>query len=295
MIDTVREGKAPAVIRLKGAEGLLPVPPVEKYEILAILASDADEQIRSTAQETLKAAPADEIRQVFADPATPASLLEFGADHLAPTRADVVEALLMNPQLPIEFLSRLQQVEAPPPEPASAATPATVPNGEPAATGAEPTSPEESSEGGKRTTLLQRINAMTPSQKIKMALTGNMEERLILIRDSNKLVSRAVLGSPKLSDQEVENFASMKNVSEEVLRLIAMNRKFAKSYAVVRQLVNNPRTPIDVGLPLLNRLNDRDMKGIMINKNVPEVIRSMAIRLVKQKEEASKPKIGAKH
>jgi hypothetical protein len=95
---------------------------------------------------------------------------------------------------------------------------------------------------------------------------------------------------------EIENIASMKNVTEEVLRLISMNRKFMKSYAIMRQLVNNPRTPIDASLPMLNRLNERDLKGIMLNKNIPEVIRSMAVKSVKQKEEANKPKLpGKKH
>ena len=88
----------------------------------------------------------------------------------------------------------------------------------------------------------------------------------------------------------------MKNVAEEVLRLIAMNRKFMKSYSVVRALVNNPRTPIDVGLPLLNRLNGRDLKGLTINKNVAEVLRGMAQKMIRQKEEANKPKMpGKKH
>lgn len=146
----------------------------------------------------------------------------------------------------------------------------------------------------KRETLLQRIGRMTTAQKIKAALTGNQEERLLLIRDSNKVVARAVLQSPKISDMEIESMASMKNVTEEVLRLIATNRKFMKSYGVVRQLVNNPRTPIDVSLPMLNRLNERDLKGAMLNKNIPEVIRGMAIKLVKQKEEASKPKLPGK-
>jgi hypothetical protein len=88
----------------------------------------------------------------------------------------------------------------------------------------------------------------------------------------------------------------MKNVAEEVLRLIAINRKFMKSYAVVRQLVSNPRTPIEVSLPLLNRLNDRDLKIVSLNRNVPEVIRGMALKAVKRKAEASKPKpLGKKH
>jgi hypothetical protein len=95
---------------------------------------------------------------------------------------------------------------------------------------------------------------------------------------------------------EIENMAGMKNVTEEVLRLIAMNRKFAKSYNIVRSLINNPRCPIDVGLPLLNRLNERDLKGLTLNKNVAEVIRGMATKIIKVKEEASKPKTpGKKH
>jgi hypothetical protein len=143
-------------------------------------------------------------------------------------------------------------------------------------------------------TLLQKISKMTPSEKIKTALTGNMEERLLLIRDSNKLVARAVLGSPKLTDQEIENIASMKNVTEEILRLISMNRKFMRTYAVVRQLINNPRTPIDVGMSLLHRINDRDLKGLMLNKNISEVVRGMALKMMKQKEEANKPKLHQK-
>ncbi len=150
---------------------------------------------------------------------------------------------------------------------------------------------DDDKEDPKKMTLLQKINKMTPSEKIKAALTGNMEERLLLIRDSNKLVARAVLGSPKLTDQEIENIASMKNVTEEVLRLISMNRKFMRTYAVVRQLINNPRTPIDVGMSLLHRVNDRDMKALMLNKNIAEVVRGMALKMMKQKEEANKPKL----
>jgi hypothetical protein len=135
---------------------------------------------------------------------------------------------------------------------------------------------------------------MSAVEKIKTALTGNMESRMILIRDSNKLVARAVLQSPKLTETEIEGYAAAKNVSEEVLRLIAMNRAFMKTSTVVRALVNNPRAPIDIALPLLNRLNERDLKGVAMNRNIPEVIRGMAIKIVKQKEEAAKPKLPGK-
>jgi hypothetical protein len=118
---------------------------------------------------------------------------------------------------------------------------------------------------------------------------------MILVRDSNKLVARAVMQSPKLSDHEVENFASMKDVCEEALRLIAANRKFMKMYVVVRALVNNPRTPIDVGLPLLKRINDQDLKWLVFNRDVSDVIRRAARRIIQRKEEAAKGKLPGKH
>jgi hypothetical protein len=125
---------------------------------------------------------------------------------------------------------------------------------------------------------------MSATQKIKAALIGSQEERMTLVRDPNKLVARAVLQSPKLSDHEIETFASMKDVSEEVLRRIVLSRKFMKNYAVVRALVNNPRTPIDVGLPLLHHLNDPDLKRLALNRNVADVIRTTADKFIKRKE-----------
>jgi len=146
-----------------------------------------------------------------------------------------------------------------------------------------------------RETLIQKINRMNVVEKIKAALTGNMETRSLLIRDSNKIISRAVLQSPKISDTEAEGYAAAKNVSEEVLRLIAMNRKYMKTYVVMRALVNNPRAPIDITMPLLNRINEKDLKGLSLNRNVPEVIRSLAVKMIKQREEATKPKLPGKH
>jgi hypothetical protein len=146
-----------------------------------------------------------------------------------------------------------------------------------------------------RETLIEKVNRMSVVEKIKAALTGNMETRVLLIRDSNKIISRAVLQSPKISDTEAESYAAAKNVSEEVLRLIAQNRKFMKTYSVMRALINNPRAPIDITMPLLPRVNERDLKGLSLNRNVPEVIRSLAIKMMKQREDAGKVKLPGKH
>jgi hypothetical protein len=136
---------------------------------------------------------------------------------------------------------------------------------------------------------------MSPFQKVKTALIGSQEERMCLVRDANKLVARAVLQSPKVSDHEVENFASMKEISEELLRLIAQSRRFMKNYAVIRALVNNPRTPIDAGLPLLHHINDRDLKWLVLNRNVSDVIRGTANKFIRRKEEANRSKFAGRH
>ena len=285
LIDTLREGKAPPIILRKGAEGILPVSLNEKIEILVILSQGSDEDIRNKALATLSGLDPADLRQVFANPETPVAVLEFAAHHLAPARKELVESLLANPSLPDSLLESLQGIVASP-APLAADEDSAAADGE--EQDGEPSSPE-------RQTLLQKINQMTAPEKINAALLGSQEERLLLVRDANKTVARAVLQSPKLSDQEIENIAMMKSVTEEILRLIALNRKFIRNYGVVRNLINNPRTPVDVGLPLIHRLNDRDLKDLSRNKNVAEVLRSMALRMIKQKEEANKPKIPGKH
>jgi len=135
----------------------------------------------------------------------------------------------------------------------------------------------------ERVTLTQKVARLSVSERVQLALKGTKDERMILIRDPNKVVYRAVLQSPKVTDSEIESFASMKNIAEEALRIMASNRKFIKNYAVVRGLVNNPRTPIDVSLPLLNRFTEQDLKFLTKNRNVPETLRSLALKLHKQR------------
>jgi len=139
----------------------------------------------------------------------------------------------------------------------------------------------------KRLSTLQRIAQLGVAARIQMAMRGNREERFILIRDSCKIVALAVIESPKLAENEVETFAAMRNVREVVLRTITMKRKFLKNYGVVKALVNNPRTPMDVALPLLNHLLINDLKWLSANKNVPDTIRKLATKLYNQKKVAA--------
>jgi hypothetical protein len=137
----------------------------------------------------------------------------------------------------------------------------------------------------RRDSPLQKIAKLNITGRIALAMRGNKEERSILIRDSTKLVSLAVLDSPKVSDAEVERFALQKNVLEAVLRGIPMRRKFAKNYAIMRNLVFNPRTPMDLSLGLMKNLLIHDLKNLSGNKEVSDTVRKLALRMFKQKME----------
>jgi hypothetical protein len=138
---------------------------------------------------------------------------------------------------------------------------------------------------GKRDSTLQKVGKLGIHGRIALAMRGTKEERSLLIRDSTKLVALAVLDSPKVSDSEVEAFALQKNVLEAVLRAIPMRRKFAKNYNIMRNLVFNPRTPIDLSLGLMKNLMIHDLKNLSGNKEVSDTIRKLALRMFKQKSE----------
>jgi hypothetical protein len=142
----------------------------------------------------------------------------------------------------------------------------------------------------QRDNTVQKINRLDVKGRIQLAMKGNKEERSILIRDGTKVVALAVLDAPKLSDGEVERFALQKNVLEAVLRQIPLKRRFMKNYIVVRNLVSNPRTPLDLGLGLMKHLQIQDLKNISSNKEISETVRKMALKTYKQRLDAANKK-----
>jgi len=136
----------------------------------------------------------------------------------------------------------------------------------------------------KRKTLLQKVAGLNVVERIILALKGGREERMLLVRDHNKIVQRAVLQSPRLTDSEVESFAAMANVSQDVLRGIALNRVFMKNYAIAKNMIKNPKTPLDISLHILPRLTATDLRILTTNKNIPENLRNAAIKLQRSRK-----------
>jgi hypothetical protein len=140
---------------------------------------------------------------------------------------------------------------------------------------------EEERQQTEKVSAVQKIYRLNTAEKIITALKGSREERSILIRDPNRIVSTAVLGSPRITEAEIESISAMKSVSAEILREIGNHREWTKRYTVLNNLARNPRTPIGIALSMVPRLNPRDIKGIALDRNVPEPVRKQAQKFVK--------------
>ena len=136
----------------------------------------------------------------------------------------------------------------------------------------------------KKLNVQQIVMDMTAPQKIKLALTGAKEARGILIRESSKMIALSVLENPRVTVGEVEFFAKSTNLSEDVMRKIGSNMEWSKKYSVAAALVYNPKTPVGISLPLVNRMTDKDLGILEKSRSIPEAVRSAARgRLVKKK------------
>ena len=153
---------------------------------------------------------------------------------------------------------------------------------------AEAPPPEFDEEMLQRTDAYQRIQRLNVAERNVLAMKGNSEERAILIRDTARIVSQAVLKNPRLSETEVVNYAGMRSVHEDILRAIAANREWTKTYAVAWALVRNPKTPAGVSVQFLARLGTRDLKIAAGDKNVPDLIRRQARNLFMARTQPAK-------
>jgi hypothetical protein len=128
----------------------------------------------------------------------------------------------------------------------------------------------------KKQSLWARVSFMTIAEKVKLAFRGDRTARMLLVRDRNRLVCAGVMRNPRITEQEAEMIAGMRNVEEEVLRLVGMRRDWMSKYNIMLALLRNPKTPVGVVLPLINRLTLRDLKGLKDDKGVQHIVRDLA-------------------
>lgn len=138
---------------------------------------------------------------------------------------------------------------------------------------------EDGEVSSERVSVLNRVMKMGMKDRVKLAMKGDREARNILIRDPNRIVAAAVVQNPRITEQEMDKIAAMRSIPEDLLRQIANDRQWSRSYSIVHNLARNPRTPIANVLTILSRLQLRDLAALSKNKNVSDAVRKQAQRL----------------
>ncbi|MBL8137943.1 MAG: hypothetical protein JNL48_15060 [Acidobacteria bacterium] len=256
LLDSFRKPDVPRDVRLDAALGHVAPRGQEQLALLALLVDDADADVRAAAEQTLAAIPPAPLAAVLARSDTPAELARFfAARGITPVPGPETSAIEDETPL-LQAGGDVWDTIADEPE------------------GERPAEPGQS--------ITQQIQQMNVVERVRAAMKGSREVRALLIRDPNKMVSSAVLSSPKLTSAEVESFAKMANVAEDVLRAIGQNRAWVKNYGVAASLTRNPKTPVAMSMTLMQRLIERDVRALSIDRNVPEALRLAARkRLVK--------------
>jgi hypothetical protein len=241
LLDFFRRGEVARDVRLLAAQGAVAPRPLEQLGILMILTTDADSEIRDTADATLKLLPNELVASFIARADVPTELREFfigrGISPSDTPAPDFEEPLLDTDESGLDFAQDA----------------------------------EESAQ-----TFVQRLANMGVPEKVKCAMKGTREMRAVLIRDPNRMVASAVLSCPKVNEAEVEAFAKMGNVSEDILRTIGNTRAWTKNYSVTLSLVKNSKTPVAMSMTLMQRLNESDVKRLSTDRNIPEALRLAA-------------------
>ena len=244
LLDFFRRGEAARDVRMLAAEGTLAPRAHEQLAILVLLLEDSDREIRLVADATLNRIPVEALKAFLARSDVPVDLREFFGDRgIFPAEIPAIE---VDEPLIDTGGSEVEVADA-----------------------------EES-----RESVNQRVANMGFVERLKAAVKGTKEMRAILIRDPNKMISAAVLSSPKVTEQEAAGFSRMASLSEDVLRAIGHNRAWLKNYGVVLGLTRNPKTPLAISLSLMSRLQDADLAKLSVDRNVPEALRLAARKRV---------------
>ena len=245
LLEFFKRGEVARDVRLLAAQGGFAPRADEQLGILVLLLEDQDPEVRTTADETLNAIPVEALQGFLAKPDVSIDLREFFADRGVFPDEDVV----------IDFEKAL------------------VDN-----SGHD--DPDLEDESLDTESVTQKLGKMNFVQRLKAAVKGTKEMRMILVRDTNKMIAAAAMSSPKMTEQDVEAIAGMGAVQEDVLRMIARNRAWMKNYKVCLRLCKNPKCPVAISMNILPRIMPKDLTQMSTDRNIPEPLRIAARKKV---------------
>jgi hypothetical protein len=254
LIDFFRRGEVTRDVRLLAAQGALAPRAQEQLALLVLLADDPDPEIRRATAATLDQLPIEPLRAFLARTETTPEMRKFFADlgiEPAPAAPGAASSSAVDVDEPlVDTLADLPDLSI---------------------------VPEDADSGEAEPKMLSSLSVL---DRMKLAMKGTREQRAVLVRDSNKLVSAAVLSSPKVNEAEIEAFTKMGNVSEDVMRIIGQNRSWTKNYGVMLGLCRHPKTPPAIAMSFVQRLHEKDLKMISTDRNAKDGLRLLAKKML---------------
>jgi hypothetical protein len=244
LIDFFRRGEVARDVRMLAAQGALAPRAQEQLALLVLLSDDPDPEVARAAGATLDALPVEAVRAFLSRSDVPNEMRAFFAGL-------GIEVAAVSAPIPMDFDEPLLDTLSELPE-------------EPG-----PGDPEH-----------KQLSSLSVLDRMKLAMKGTREQRAVLIRDSNKLVSAAVLSSPKVNEAEIEAFTKMGNCSEDVMRTIGQNRAWTKNYGIILGLCRHPKTPPAIAMSFVQRLNEKDLKALSTDRNAKEGLRLLAKKML---------------
>lgn len=246
LIECFLRGEVARDVRLLAAQGALAPRAQEQLALLVLLSDDQDPEVARATAATLDALPAEALRRFLSRADTPVEMRQFFAARGLELQGGANEAAAAPAEEPlVDTLAELPDI------------------------------PDEAADPEHKV-----LSSLSVLERMKLAMKGSREQRAALVRDPNKLVSAAVLSSPKVNEAEIETFTKMGNVSEDVLRTIGQNRGWTKNYGVMLGLCRHPKTPPAIAMSFVQRLNERDLKAITTDRNAKEGLRLLAKKML---------------
>jgi len=260
------------------------LPPPDLVTVLFVLAHDRDEQVGGGARRRLAELPEGLLREAVSTPSLHPRILD-GIARLHHRNGELASLIAANPHCSGETRKFLAErgLGFPPLSHHAGAhlhKPQVDAGREPAPDGDEQVDEESEEFRGK----YQLAQVMGVADKIKIAQTGDKEWRMILIRDSNKLVSGTVIKNPRITEQEVLTICKSSIQNDEILRVICANKEWIKNYQIRKALVENSKTPLPSALRFLATLTDKDLAHLAKSKGISSVLSTQARKLLLSKK-----------
>ncbi len=247
---------------------------IRTLSVLVTMLYDGDEADRKVASRALDHAPHEEVARLLSDPDLPSEVMDFFVERCR-SKGGWMNALLKNPSLPGALRDLLEGHPA---------------GGSGSVEGETTTSSKELSNEGVtegeegELPLTQKIQMMTVSDKIKAALTGGKEVRTLLLKSTNRQIFMSVLENPGIKESEIEMLTKNTSTNVDILRAIAKNREWSANKTIVKNLVLNSKTPVQIALRFLPRMTMKELEYIDKSKNLPSALRLNARKLLLQKQ-----------